>query len=564
MAVTDWKNPSTAINEPVGVADWVSPTNALTSNNSRTRSTVSQSGVSDFLVCTNYFTVADIPAGSTIDGIEVQVENQSEAFDLLDNSLRLHSGGADIGDNKANTDDWGANDSFALYPPTGGATDMWGTSLTQADLISSGFGVSLQAINHHASFSTWGEVDVIQCRVHYTEAPPSIEIDATSDTLTTTNLQSTVAQNVDSNIAGVTDSLAVSPQQTGISLDIVLPGSVAALVITGDTAEIEQLSGINVSAITNSLSIAEQISVIDQTNDIAGITNSLSISGQSASVSQDIELLGISPSLILTNLTASVEQDNSIAVDGITDNLGVSEQLSVIVLDATIPVAANTLSLTGYSAGIDAGNSIAASNDALVINAQPSAVSTSADTTTLSQLLSVTPQSAIVFLEGTVSANSHTLGIVPQPTIVEIHTSVDATTASLSVTGNISELVFVHSINGLSTPINVTGRQAAVALDYTIQGDTANLLVTANQAVASGDRVVNASPDTISINNHLSIITFGHVLPTQTDSLRIFASGAGIQYDSNTLGGIFNPSVSTATLGRSISINTTTRDFTVI
>jgi len=106
------------------------------------------SGHSHYLDMTGFFTSSDIPSGATIDGVEVDmtrdralVANPSGALKGFKDQhvLLLNvSGAAD----KADTvNDWPTSFAVKTY---GGSADLWGTSISQAQLVSSSFGVRLQ------------------------------------------------------------------------------------------------------------------------------------------------------------------------------------------------------------------------------------------------------------------------------------------------------------------------------------------------------------------------------------------------------------------------------------
>lgn len=62
-------------------------------------------------------------------------------FFVDDNSIRLYSGGAFVGDNKASATNWSdPTDAVRTY---GGATDKWGLTPTESDVENSGWGVGI-------------------------------------------------------------------------------------------------------------------------------------------------------------------------------------------------------------------------------------------------------------------------------------------------------------------------------------------------------------------------------------------------------------------------------------
>lgn len=112
-----------------------------------------------------------IPAGSTIDGITVEIERRSIiASSGMDTEVRLHdAAGALIGDNKATGTVWPSSSTIATY---GGSADTWNTGLSAANLLAmvndADFGVALQA---HANIANADiGVSFIRVTITYTES----------------------------------------------------------------------------------------------------------------------------------------------------------------------------------------------------------------------------------------------------------------------------------------------------------------------------------------------------------------------------------------------------------
>jgi hypothetical protein len=172
MAVTDYKFPGTAANVDRGSKPpWINPNNAKADDTSYAECTDGSGGsikntYSDWLLLTNFgFTSSDIPSGSTIDGIEFEIGRWASEQNLInDSALYLYDDGQ-VGNNLASATKWPTTMGTATY---GGATNMCGTSLTQADIVATTFGVWL-SIACGASESAAGEVDYIKIRVYYTE-----------------------------------------------------------------------------------------------------------------------------------------------------------------------------------------------------------------------------------------------------------------------------------------------------------------------------------------------------------------------------------------------------------
>lgn len=170
---------------PVGAKAWNSPANALTADNVRADSNLGGGESSRYLRCTGFgFT---IPAGSVIDGLEMQTEHRHpQAVDKIGDLhvYPVRSDGAAIGSvgtdqqKPCATNDWGsgAADSTATY---GGAADKWGITwdacpAAQTACPSGGFnvnhpnfGVAVAATNCGGT-AAFAQVDSVALRATYT------------------------------------------------------------------------------------------------------------------------------------------------------------------------------------------------------------------------------------------------------------------------------------------------------------------------------------------------------------------------------------------------------------
>lgn len=155
-------------------AAWVSPTNIGADDGttaSITAASYDSPDISQILVASSFgFT---IPVGSTIDGIVVEIDRNNAAGAASDNRVQLAKGTtfADlVGTNKADTaTDWPAALATVSY---GGATDLWGTTWTVAEINASSFAVFLSVQADAANTDI--AVDFVRVTVHYT--PPPAEL----------------------------------------------------------------------------------------------------------------------------------------------------------------------------------------------------------------------------------------------------------------------------------------------------------------------------------------------------------------------------------------------------
>ena len=138
---------------------WVSRTNAQTSNNVYASLLFSNSGetqqtfpVSLSNATVNYFVItglsSTVPSGATINGITVKFErfgdqNINETLTVVDSAIYLTKDGTNtVGNNKSTGAAWATSDNNTTTD-FGGASDLWGTTLTAAEVNASTFGVMI-------------------------------------------------------------------------------------------------------------------------------------------------------------------------------------------------------------------------------------------------------------------------------------------------------------------------------------------------------------------------------------------------------------------------------------
>lgn len=175
MADTGWVTVGTgANNADAGNKSWNNTSNITTASDasySTTTTNLKDEETSQYLHGTNC-DFSSIPEGSTIDGVGVLVRrcrssDQASGGNMQDHTIQLLVGGVRTGDNKAVSTAWGGinNVGTAEY---GGASDLWGLSLSRSEVIASNFGLAVRAYTSTGSRSP--QVFYIQIKVHYTEA----------------------------------------------------------------------------------------------------------------------------------------------------------------------------------------------------------------------------------------------------------------------------------------------------------------------------------------------------------------------------------------------------------
>ena len=165
MAVTAYKYAGTAasVDRDTKVA-WSNPDYAKADDTSYATNTPGKNNYSDWLLLTNYgFSSSDIPSGATINGIEFIIcRHASSSPGCTDSALYLYDDGQ-VGNNLASATYYPTSPAEATY---GGATNMCGTTLTQADIVANTFGVRLSVTPGTDDLQI--SVDYIKIRVYYT------------------------------------------------------------------------------------------------------------------------------------------------------------------------------------------------------------------------------------------------------------------------------------------------------------------------------------------------------------------------------------------------------------
>lgn len=119
---------------------------------------------------------ASVPSGATIDGIELRIDRWNNRItgspNFSDNVVRIQKTDTDgSANNKASGSSWPLSEGTATY---GGASDLWGLTLTDSDVNASTFGMHLCV--YYTAFGgtrAYAQVDYVSIKVYYTEASGS-------------------------------------------------------------------------------------------------------------------------------------------------------------------------------------------------------------------------------------------------------------------------------------------------------------------------------------------------------------------------------------------------------
>ncbi len=167
---------SSAVNDAgTGTLDFNNLGNSFSSDNNRASATAL---VALFNGSTHYLKVTgfgfSIPSYASICGIGVEIEKRAGGLAIgawvRDNDIRIVKANAVSGtDGGDDVTDWG---SEAIYT-YGGTNDLWGTTLTPADVNSSNFGVAISAqIKGLAIVFPSAQIDNIRVTVYYNPILP--------------------------------------------------------------------------------------------------------------------------------------------------------------------------------------------------------------------------------------------------------------------------------------------------------------------------------------------------------------------------------------------------------
>jgi len=156
----------------IGVASWSSPTNSLSQDGLKASasSSTTSNQISHYLKMTGCN--LSIPSNSTITGVRVDFYRdwQDSGFGtaVSDNAVRLVTANT-IQTTDRSGQSWGGAGA-ANWGTYGGATDLWGSTLTPSSVNASNFGVAIAA--SIPAQNTWGtdtaEIDSTHITVYYT------------------------------------------------------------------------------------------------------------------------------------------------------------------------------------------------------------------------------------------------------------------------------------------------------------------------------------------------------------------------------------------------------------
>lgn len=164
----------------VGASAWGTPNNAKVNDAVFSDVSLTPGQQSHYLKATNFG--FSLPAGVTIAGVVVEVEQKGEAVGKLeDTSVKLVKNGT-IGGTDHQTDTrWPTTEAYATY---GTSSDLWGLTISSSDVNASDFGVVIQAQNDDGGNTYLASVDHIRITVYYTTFDYTLTADQGASTFT--------------------------------------------------------------------------------------------------------------------------------------------------------------------------------------------------------------------------------------------------------------------------------------------------------------------------------------------------------------------------------------------
>jgi hypothetical protein len=172
MADTGWVIAGSGQNNTIlGGTDWANPGNITADDGSR-----ATSGNTGFPDSTRYLRAYNfgfaIPAGATIDGMEVRAQRHAGAGVINDVSIRLFISEFTLtGDDKSVGASWSTTpDTVATF---GGATDLWGATPTEAQVEDAGWGWGMVG-DDTSGFQTLF-CDVMEMKIYYTGGSQDVQ-----------------------------------------------------------------------------------------------------------------------------------------------------------------------------------------------------------------------------------------------------------------------------------------------------------------------------------------------------------------------------------------------------
>jgi len=161
---TAWTYPGTTASDGTyGTFAWADPNNAQASDDANASFTSNALNSSEYLKCTNFS--FSLPTGVTITGIEIKIERTADFVDeVKDDVIKLVIGGSVVGNSLAVENSWNTTEENFTY---GDQSNLWGNSISKAQVESADFGVVLSAAIYAGGGTNTPLVDSVAIKVYY-------------------------------------------------------------------------------------------------------------------------------------------------------------------------------------------------------------------------------------------------------------------------------------------------------------------------------------------------------------------------------------------------------------
>jgi hypothetical protein len=164
------RNPGSGADAGGSGSVWANTGNGALSDDTWISTAPATNATSNYLKLTNFgFTSTTVPNTATITGITVTIERSESgsAANIHDASVKLVKGGTILGTDHAQTGvEWPAGTGAESSATYGSSSDLWGTTLTPADVQASNFGVAI-SVKEFAT-AQFARVDTATIVVSYT------------------------------------------------------------------------------------------------------------------------------------------------------------------------------------------------------------------------------------------------------------------------------------------------------------------------------------------------------------------------------------------------------------
>jgi hypothetical protein len=455
-----------------GDGNWTNPDNVKAADASVATGVTSHSGFS----ITNALTLTDfgfsVPASASVTGIQVEINRKgTNAFDggINDEKVQLVIGGTPSGDDKASVSPWPSTLTVASY---GGQSDLWGLSLSAADVNASNFGLIVQGDELNATGQT-ASIDYARITVYYTGG---------FSVITTSNVT----------VAPAVLSVTSSAPAPAVLLDYTT--SVTALALTASLPQPQVLTAITPDILTLTFSVPSPS--VEAVQNVSTTATVLSVSfsapdpavGAGTTASASVATIAFSVQAPTLSTTSNATVTPSAAV------LTFSAQTPTLdfdyVVSATPAVAAWTVNAVLVQA--DGSIVVAPSTLSLVVSVQTPALS-------FDFVVKPTVAAATISLVPPTISFSSNVSI--QPTVLSLTASAPSASVALGQTVNVSVLSLTTSAPapfiGLSSQLSAT----AFSLTFSIVAPVRIGGLWTNEEHASSSWDNEARPSTAMIND---------------------------------------------------------------